>query len=61
LGGGSALANRQGFFRRCGGGGGQIPNRGTGRVNATLPGAMGAPALGVPALGVPAMGSPRFQ
>jgi hypothetical protein len=43
------------------GGGGQIPNRGTGRASATLPGAMGAPALGSPALGVPAMGAPRFQ
>jgi len=43
------------------GGGGQIPNRGTGRASATLPGAMGAPALGSPALGVPAMGAPRVQ
>jgi hypothetical protein len=43
------------------GGSGQIPNRGTGRASATLPGAMGAPALGSPALGVPAMGAPRFQ
>jgi hypothetical protein len=55
--------SQAGYFMTfsSGAAGAQVPNRGTGRVGAVLPRAMGVPALGSPTLGAPSMGAPRSR